>query len=75
MTDLLVRQGGRWEVLKNGGDPSNVRMILKYRTDTPLWTMHQIGLSQLPKQTYKLTCHFYPNFGQSLGNSDNKDLL
>lgn len=50
-------------------------MILKYRTDTPLWTMHQIGLSQLPKQTYKLTCHFYPNFGQSLGNSDNKDLL
>ena len=26
-------------------------------------------------QTYKLACHFYPNFGQSLGNSDNKDLL
>ena len=39
MTDLTVRWGDGG-ILKNGGDPSNGGMILKWRgVDTPLRTM------------------------------------
>ena len=40
MTDLPVRWvGGGWGILRNGGDPSNEGMILKWGFDTPLRTM------------------------------------